>query len=330
MRKWITIDLERIQEWNLEKSEILLFPYLYALPSWSEQLILSGGVWFRISRTKICSDLPCVSTKPDTVYRILKRLEEKELIILMKAGGEEYIQLTEKAQSWNVSKLGKESDNSEERPKNSDERPDTPINNRKEIERDPLTGDSLSESEKLKIRKAAIKVLDRNRDRFQGMSKDLSHEFISWALESGFELEINKWGSVPGIERLVGFFLDARYPVLDEEEDEIQLSPAGEYLSEKFKEWGPRKIKQMLRAIPDGLGNFYAWLAGYIEDEAIPEMRVTDFVNEKQYHDQRDGYERWIINSPYKGNEEDAIRVRIERLKDRRRTEENRSRKKGN
>ena len=74
-----------------------------------------------------CKEIPIVSDKADTIYRIYKKLQEKNLIETISFQKKDYVCLTKKGQEWyndNYSEknpeLGKKSDmNSEKNPTNN-------------------------------------------------------------------------------------------------------------------------------------------------------------------------------------------------------------------
>lgn len=101
MRLFNTIDLTRCWEWKLDMTEQHLFAYLSELPSWAKRITIGNDDYYWVSRRKVISDMPGLTQKEDTVYRILKRLSEKDLVLIKKIDGEEYIKLTPKGLQWN-------------------------------------------------------------------------------------------------------------------------------------------------------------------------------------------------------------------------------------
>jgi hypothetical protein len=99
----IQIDQQRSIEWGLNLSEAALFSFCYNLPAWADTAIVNGAVWYFASRNKAIEEMPLLTEKPDTVYRLYRSLQAKGLINWQKIGVKDYICLTEKAKAWNNS-----------------------------------------------------------------------------------------------------------------------------------------------------------------------------------------------------------------------------------
>lgn len=103
MRFTLLINQSRSQEWGLNAQQAILFSFIYDLPSWANEHISDGAAWYNISKSKICAELPILTDKPDTAYRLLKNLEEFGLIFTACFDNKTYVRLTEKAKLWNDS-----------------------------------------------------------------------------------------------------------------------------------------------------------------------------------------------------------------------------------
>lgn len=101
-------------DWGLNVSEALVFDYLYELPSWANSIVLYGNMYYFAAREKVCEELPIVTQKPDTMYRIFKSLQDKGLIEIYKLNKVDFVRLLEPAKRWR--EHGKFSDNSEKNP----------------------------------------------------------------------------------------------------------------------------------------------------------------------------------------------------------------------
>lgn len=104
MKYNISIDQPRSIEWGLNHAEALMFSFCYALPSWADSIFIDGEVYYFASRTKVIEEMPIITDKADTVYRLYKSLKEKGLIDFQKFGKKDCIRLTEKSKSWNSEK----------------------------------------------------------------------------------------------------------------------------------------------------------------------------------------------------------------------------------
>jgi len=71
-------------------------------PSWTKPIKTDDGIFFALSKAKIIEELPLLTDKPDTAYRMLKALEEAGLIELRP----ESFRLTEKGCEWNPNRMG--------------------------------------------------------------------------------------------------------------------------------------------------------------------------------------------------------------------------------
>ena len=101
MRYTISIDQTHSIEWNLSLSEAALFSFIYSLPAWAEQIHVNGQTWFFASRNKAIDEMPIITDKADTIYRLYKSLKSKGIIDWEKFGEKDCIMITEKGKNWN-------------------------------------------------------------------------------------------------------------------------------------------------------------------------------------------------------------------------------------
>ena len=115
MKYSILINQNRALEWDLTTSEAVVFSWIYELASWADKLIFNEKTYYFSSREKACKELPIVTNKADTMYRIYKSLEKKGLISVITISKKEYISLTEKGKQWYFEgELPKDGNKSEE------------------------------------------------------------------------------------------------------------------------------------------------------------------------------------------------------------------------
>lgn len=100
MKYTITINQNRSVEWGLTASESIVFSWIYELPSWADKMEYNGTTYYFGSRNVACKELPIISDKVDTMYRLYKSLEKKGLISLIVLQKKDYISLTEKGKKW--------------------------------------------------------------------------------------------------------------------------------------------------------------------------------------------------------------------------------------
>ena len=82
MQYTVTINQEKAQEWGLNAQQAMLFAFVYEVPSWANAVTTNDGVFFALSKLKIIEELPLLTDKPDTAYRMLRALRDKGLLEL--------------------------------------------------------------------------------------------------------------------------------------------------------------------------------------------------------------------------------------------------------
>ena len=101
MQYTITINQPKALEWGLNAQQTLLGAFVYECPSWANPITTDTGIYFALSKAKIVEELPLLTDKPDTAYRLLKALRDAGLIELSSTSSITLIRLTEKAKEWN-------------------------------------------------------------------------------------------------------------------------------------------------------------------------------------------------------------------------------------
>ena len=108
MQYTVTINQVKALEWGLNSQQALLFAFVYSCPSWTTPVKTENGIFFALSKAKIVEELPLLTDKPDTAYRMLKALEEAGLIDLSSTANITLFRLTKKAAEWNKKEDGSE------------------------------------------------------------------------------------------------------------------------------------------------------------------------------------------------------------------------------
>ena len=129
MKYTMFIDQVHSIEWGLNLQEAAIFNFLYSVPTWAEAKLIEGKLFYHASRNKAIQDYPIVSEKPDTIYRIYRRLQSAGVIEWMKDGLKDMILITKKGKQWNnseknptlIQELGKKSDQTRKKIRNSSE-----------------------------------------------------------------------------------------------------------------------------------------------------------------------------------------------------------------
>lgn len=124
MRYNIIINQAKAKEWGLNLQQASVFSFFYELPSWADSIIEDDKIYYFASKNKAVEELPILTEKKDTMYRIYRQIEEKGLISILKKDGKDYVLVTDKGKSWNdfkynseknPNKLGKKSEGSSEK-----------------------------------------------------------------------------------------------------------------------------------------------------------------------------------------------------------------------
>ena len=102
MQYTVTINQVKALEWGLNSQQALLFAFVYESPSWANPIKTDTGIYFALSKAKIVDELPLLTHKPDTAYRLLKALRDAGLIELHAEG----VRLTDKGREWNPNRMG--------------------------------------------------------------------------------------------------------------------------------------------------------------------------------------------------------------------------------
>lgn len=103
MQFTVLINQSRALEWGLNAQQAMLFAFLYGCPAWAETCNVDGDLYFRLSKAKICNELPLLTDKPNTVHKLLKTLEALGLILMEVFDNETHFSITEKGALWNTS-----------------------------------------------------------------------------------------------------------------------------------------------------------------------------------------------------------------------------------
>lgn len=101
----VTVNQVKALEWGLNAQQAMLFSFIYSVPSWARPAVVEGKTYYMLSKEKIISELPLLTDKPDTAYRILKALELVEVIELSSTPKITLVRLTEKGRTWNTSEI---------------------------------------------------------------------------------------------------------------------------------------------------------------------------------------------------------------------------------
>ncbi|MGJ8524309.1 hypothetical protein LMG33818_000017 [Halomonadaceae bacterium LMG 33818] len=102
MQFTLSINQPKAKEWGLNAQQALLFSFVYSVPSWANSVVKDdGSVFYALAKQKIIEELPLLTDKIDTAYRMLRQLSEKGIIELSSTGSITLIRITEIGKQWN-------------------------------------------------------------------------------------------------------------------------------------------------------------------------------------------------------------------------------------
>lgn len=113
MKYYININQKFAVEHGLNTSEAIVFAWLYELPSWAKSVLIDNKTYYFASENKAAEEMPLISDKKDTFYRIYKSLAKKGLIEILKIGKATYIEITDLGKGWYLSESSQKNGNSE-------------------------------------------------------------------------------------------------------------------------------------------------------------------------------------------------------------------------
>lgn len=123
MQYLVSINQTKALEWGLNAQQAMLFAFLHQVPTWADSREIDGVVWFNIGKGKVIEELPLLTDKPDTVYRLMKQLRAAGLICMTSCDNKTYIHLTEKAKGWNRAQGSEKYPTQKAKPKGSEKNP---------------------------------------------------------------------------------------------------------------------------------------------------------------------------------------------------------------
>lgn len=113
MKYYININQKYAVEHGLNTSEAIVFAWLYELPSWAKSVLIDNKTYYFASENKAAEEMPLISDKKDTFYRLYRSLAKKGLIEMLKIGKATYIAITDLGKGWYLSESNQKNDNSE-------------------------------------------------------------------------------------------------------------------------------------------------------------------------------------------------------------------------
>lgn len=96
----IYINQKAAIEWGLNLNQAAVFSVIYSAAAWADK----RGDYWNLSKGKIIDELPLLTDKVDTVYRLQKQLIDKGLIEKKVIENKDFFRLTQKGLFWAVDK----------------------------------------------------------------------------------------------------------------------------------------------------------------------------------------------------------------------------------
>ncbi|WP_010325447.1 DnaT-like ssDNA-binding domain-containing protein [Marinobacterium stanieri] len=108
MQYTLSINQTKALEWGLNAQQAVLFSFVYECPSWCKPVTKGDAVFYALSKQKIIDELPLLTDKTDTAYRLLKQLAAKGVIEVSHTNSITLVRLTDIGKSWNHDHTGSE------------------------------------------------------------------------------------------------------------------------------------------------------------------------------------------------------------------------------
>lgn len=103
MQYTLLVNQSKALEWGLNSQQAMLFSFVHQVPTWASSVQADGLTWFNLGKGKIVEELPLLTGKQDTAYRLLRQLSDAGVIAMCSMNNKTYIRLTEKGLEWNKS-----------------------------------------------------------------------------------------------------------------------------------------------------------------------------------------------------------------------------------
>lgn len=101
MQYLVAINQTKALEWGLNAQQAMLFAFLHQVPTWADARQIGGQTFYNVAKTKIVAELPLLTDKADTAYRLMKQLAGFGVIEITSCDNRTYVRLTPKGKTWN-------------------------------------------------------------------------------------------------------------------------------------------------------------------------------------------------------------------------------------
>lgn len=96
MKYNITLNQPLMIKHNLNVTQWCILDIISIAPTWCEPISKDGEIYFWVARQKIAEELKALDLKPDTIYRIMKKLVELGFLEYVKLGKKDLVRLSKK------------------------------------------------------------------------------------------------------------------------------------------------------------------------------------------------------------------------------------------
>lgn len=99
MKYNITLNQPLMIKHNLNVTQWCILDIISIAPTWCEAISKDGNIYFWIARQKISEELKALDLKPDSIYRIMKKLVDLGFLEYVKLGKKDLVRLSKKGKS---------------------------------------------------------------------------------------------------------------------------------------------------------------------------------------------------------------------------------------
>lgn len=100
MQYIVSLNQERMLEWNLNMNEAALMDLICHAAAWAKPITVEGGVWYWLSHKKLCAELPAIFHSASALRAALRSIDGKGLIERTQCGNMNLVRLTERGKGY--------------------------------------------------------------------------------------------------------------------------------------------------------------------------------------------------------------------------------------
>lgn len=100
----IKIDQPTALAWGLNCPQAMVFAVVHQLPTWADSVQIDGNTWYHLSKGKLASELPLLTSEANTAGKYLRQLVKAGVIETTTFRNQTHVRVTEKGKEWNRTK----------------------------------------------------------------------------------------------------------------------------------------------------------------------------------------------------------------------------------